>query len=215
MIVVEGEKCADLLWSLNIPATCNAGGAGKWPNRLAEYFAGADVVIIPDYDPQKTNPKTGELMFNEGRPILPGQDHAIAVGATLDGVAARVRVLDLGKFWPNISPKDEIFDWFEAGNTRQMFDVLVETADAWSASLQLTYPGGGGAVSVKDWQDQCMTTKTALASNLANAMIGLRKDPDLFQALGYDEMLRTPMLMQPIFSTDPTFIPRPIEDRDV
>ena len=28
-VVVEGEKDADRLWSLGLPATCNAGGAGS------------------------------------------------------------------------------------------------------------------------------------------------------------------------------------------
>jgi predicted P-loop ATPase len=181
---------------------------------LSEYFAGADVVIIPDFDPQKTNPKTGELMFAGGRPVLPGQDHAMSVGASLDGIAKRIRVLDLGKLWPNIKPKDDIFDWFEAGNTRQVFDALVETADDWSPTLALSYPGGGG-VTVKDWDTQCMSGKTALANNVANILVGLRKDPDLFQAFGYDEMQRVPMLMQPLFSSQPTFKPRSLTDSDV
>ena len=58
--IVEGEKSADKLLKISIPATCSAGGAGKWRNELNEYFRGADVVILPDYDPQKTHPKTGE-----------------------------------------------------------------------------------------------------------------------------------------------------------
>jgi hypothetical protein len=28
--IVEGEPKVDLLWSWNVPATCNSGGAGKW-----------------------------------------------------------------------------------------------------------------------------------------------------------------------------------------
>jgi Virulence-associated protein E len=213
VFIVEGEKCVDRLWSLGLPATCNAGGAGKWLDRLSQYFGQADVVIIPDYDPQKTT-KTGELMFSkDGRPVLPGQDHAINVGRTLDGTAKRVRVLDLGKLWPNIKPKDDIFDWFEAGNTRETFDALVETAVDWSPKLELSYPGG--ARTNKDWDCQCMSGKSGLANNLANALIGLREDPELFQALAYDEMLRVPMLMRPLFRADPTFLPRPIEDTDV
>ena len=51
-------------WKLGVPATCNAGGAGKWRDELSESFRGADVVIIPDRDPQKRHPKTGELMFH-------------------------------------------------------------------------------------------------------------------------------------------------------
>jgi predicted P-loop ATPase len=215
LVIAEGEKCVDLLWSLGIPATCNAGGAGKWLDRLAQYFVGADIVIIPDFDPQKTNPKTGELVFaSDGKPVLPGQDHVMDIGRSLDGVATRVRVLDLGKLWVDIKPKDDIVDWFEAGNTRAAFDVLVETAEPWSKALQLTYPGGG-AYSVKDWSGQCMTGKTAWPSNVANILIGLRRDPDLFQSFAYDEMVRVPMLMRPLFSVDPTFVPRPLTDSDV
>ncbi len=29
-VVVEGEKDADRLWAIDVPATCNAGGAGQW-----------------------------------------------------------------------------------------------------------------------------------------------------------------------------------------
>jgi hypothetical protein len=65
------------------------------------------------------------------------------------------------------------------------------------------------------WSAKCMTPKTALASNLANALVGLREDPDLYDVLGYDEMQRVPMLMRPLFSSEPTFIARPIEDSDV
>jgi hypothetical protein len=215
VVIAEGEKNVDKLWSLGVPATCNAGGAGKWLNRLSEYFADAGVVIIPDFDPQKTNPKTGELAFNkDGKPTLPGQDHAITVGASLDGKARSVRVLDLGKFWKDIKPKGDIYDWFEAGNTREEFDVLVKTvAVPWSPTLELSYPGGGG-VTV-DWDTQCMSGKTSLANNLANTLTGLRKDPGLFQSFGYDEMQRVPMLMQPLFVVDPKFVPRPIEDHDV
>ena len=215
IFVVEGEKCVDRLWAEGIPATCNAGGAGKWINRFAEYFNDAEVVVIPDYDPQKTNPKTGEPMFtNDGMPVLPGQDHAMAVAASMDGIAKRVRVLDLAKFWPKIKPKDDIFDWFETGSTRQTFDVLVDTtAEVWSPNLELSYPGRTSAV--KDWIGQCMSGKSKMANNLANALIGLRKDPDLFQSFGFDEMQRVPMLMQPLFIVDPKFTPRPLEDRDV
>ena len=33
-----------------IPATCNAGGANKWPDGLNEYFEGKEVIILPDND---------------------------------------------------------------------------------------------------------------------------------------------------------------------
>jgi putative DNA primase/helicase len=49
-IIVEGEKDVDQLARWNVPATCNAGGAGKWRHELNEHFRGADVVLIPDND---------------------------------------------------------------------------------------------------------------------------------------------------------------------
>src|SRR5262249_49559521 len=37
----------------------------------------------------------------------------------------------------------------------------------------------------------------------------------LMNAFGYDEMLRTEVLLRPLFSKDPTFKPRPVTDADV
>ena len=48
--IVEGEKCADALNRLGLVATCNAGGAGNWQSALNDYFAGRDIVVLPDND---------------------------------------------------------------------------------------------------------------------------------------------------------------------
>jgi AAA domain len=131
--VAEGERDVDNLRKLGIPATTNAGGAGKWRDALDQHFAGADVVIIADNDPQKKHPKTKEPMFHDdGRPILPGQDHAQDVARHLSGVAARVRVLDLGKAWPACPPKGDISDWIAAGGTIEQLFALVERLPDWS-----------------------------------------------------------------------------------
>ena len=74
--VVEGEKDADNLWKLNIPATTNCGGAGNWCDEYSETLRGAEVLIISDND-------------------KPGRAHADQVGAALTGsqqdLAARSR----------------------------------------------------------------------------------------------------------------------------
>lgn len=76
---------------LGVPATCNAGGAGKWKPSLNEFCHDADDVVVPDRDPQKKHPKTGKLQFHpDGKPVLPGQDHARSVASALHGVAKRV-----------------------------------------------------------------------------------------------------------------------------
>ena len=137
VILCEGEKDADNLWALGIPATCNAGGVGKWREDLNDTFANADVVVIPDHDPQKKHPKTGEPMFHaDGRPINPGRDHAHEVCAALDGIAYRVRFLDLGLSWPDMPEKGDVSDWIKAGGTREALDALVDQAPEWTPALR-------------------------------------------------------------------------------
>jgi hypothetical protein len=50
VVIAEGEGKVDLLRSWGIPATCNAGGAGKWKPEHSAFLRGADVVILPDND---------------------------------------------------------------------------------------------------------------------------------------------------------------------
>ena len=56
ILVVEGEKDADSLWRIGIPATCSPDGASdigkaaKWRMAYSESLGGADIVIIPDHD---------------------------------------------------------------------------------------------------------------------------------------------------------------------
>src|SRR5262245_16783081 len=139
VFVVEGEKDADKLWSLNIPATTNPGGAGKWHNGLNDALKRFDIVIVPDRDPPKLHPKTKEPMFHrDGRPILPGQDHAQAVAAALDGVAARVRVLELWQFWEDMPLKGDISDWLKAGGTPDTLYALLGYVETWHAPAAAT-----------------------------------------------------------------------------
>jgi hypothetical protein len=120
VVIVEGEKDAEALAQCGIPATCNAGGAGKWRDPLNEHFRGADVAIIPDNDP-------------------PGQDHARDVAAKLLGVVRRVRILEL----PGLPPKGDVSDWIKAGGSADEFWRLVETASIAPAD----YAGPAAAVA--------------------------------------------------------------------
>ncbi|MDJ0509270.1 MAG: DUF5906 domain-containing protein [Crocosphaera sp.] len=47
---VEGEKCADILWGLGIPATTNFGGSGQLKDSDLADLEGANLVICPDSD---------------------------------------------------------------------------------------------------------------------------------------------------------------------
>src|SRR5262249_32749236 len=74
----------------------------------AEFLRGADVAVVPDNDDA-------------------GWQHINVVGASLVGVANRVRVLVL----PHAKAKDDIIDWAKGGGTRERFDALVEQAQDW------------------------------------------------------------------------------------
>lgn len=102
VFVVEGEKDADNLWRVGCLATCNSGGAGKF-TQANEALAGRTVVILPDNDDA-------------------GRKHAEDVMRRLDGVAARVVVLDLS----DLPGKGDVSDWLAAGGTK---DELLRLAD--------------------------------------------------------------------------------------
>jgi hypothetical protein len=108
IFIVEGEAKVDCLATWNIAATCNAAGAGKWTADHAKHLRGADVVILPDNDDK-------------------GRQHAETVARTLQGIAARVRILEL----PGLPDKGDIIDWAAAGHTREELDALVEKAPEW------------------------------------------------------------------------------------
>jgi hypothetical protein len=110
IVIVEGEAKADLLWSWNIPSTCNSGGEEKWRAEHSAYLSGADTVVLPDNDP-------------------PGRLHLDAVAASLKEAGASVRVPDL----PGLGAKGDVVDWAAAGGTREQLDALIEnTARPWA-----------------------------------------------------------------------------------
>jgi hypothetical protein len=121
IILPEGEK--DVLAAVNLgyAATTMPGGVGKWRKEYTAFFAGADVVIISDNDPQAKDPQTGLPAFHpDGRPKLPGQDHAASVARRLSAVATSVRVI--------MFAQKDLSDWVAAGGDRKQLDALIEQA---------------------------------------------------------------------------------------
>jgi hypothetical protein len=100
VFVVEGEKDADHLWALGIPATTCPGGAGKWRSEYNDALRGKQVVILPDNDDV-------------------GEKHAQGVARALLGVAGEVKIVRL----PGLPPKGDVSDWLDAGHSK---DELVE-----------------------------------------------------------------------------------------
>ena len=110
VFIAEGEKDVDNLALIDITATCNAGGAGKWKRAHADHLHGGDVVILPDND-------------------TAGQNHAASVAASLVGIAKRIRILKL----PGLPPKGDVSNWIEAGGTAEQLWALAERAPEWEA----------------------------------------------------------------------------------
>jgi hypothetical protein len=109
VFIVEGEKDVEALNREGLCATCNAMGAGKWTDTLAEHFTGARVVILPDNDDA-------------------GRSHASQVAASLIGVAKRVAVLEL----PELPHKGDVSDWLAAGGDGVVLMGLAHKAKPWT-----------------------------------------------------------------------------------
>jgi hypothetical protein len=110
VLIVEGEAKVDLLRKWNVPATCCSQGAKHWTAAHSEFLRGAEVAILPDND-------------------AAGRDHADAVGASLQGIATNVRMLEL----PGLGPKGDIVDWIKAGGTvEQLHHLMEHEAKPWA-----------------------------------------------------------------------------------
>jgi hypothetical protein len=103
--VVEGEKAADALTSIGVTATTAHTGAGSWPEAITEYFAGANVVIVPDND-------------------LPGWRYAQKAVEAILPIAKNVKVVDLQL----PSPSDDAYEFVHQYNKQR--DDLVALVKA-------------------------------------------------------------------------------------
>jgi hypothetical protein len=125
--IVEGEKDANNLWAIGIPATCNAHGASepdkkpKWTSKHSEQLCSADIVVFNDNDP-------------------PGIAHADVTCRLSDGVAQRVCRLDLKPHWPNMPEGNDVSDWLDAGHSREDLDALIAKAPDWTVQSKSPEP---------------------------------------------------------------------------
>ena len=122
--VAEGEKDVDALRQRLLVATCNPGGVGKWRQEYKTFFRARHVIVLSDNDAQAVDTEGKPRFHPDGRPVLPGQDHADDVTKNLRGIAASVRILML----PNLPPKGDVSDWFAAGGTAEELERLARDA---------------------------------------------------------------------------------------
>ena len=103
-IVVEGEKDADTLIALGLPATTCNNGSDHWKDSYTETLRGKDVVICRDNDEA-------------------GNDHAHLLLRSLAGAAKSLRVI-----CPSKQPKGDVTDWMrdEGGNAKKLMAMLAK-----------------------------------------------------------------------------------------
>ena len=105
--LVEGEKDADALWALGLPATTNVGGAGKWDDGYVMLLVDAGVenlVAFPDNDP-------------------PGATHARTAADSGVRGGLRVKLVPL----PGVPPKGDVSDYLGTHTVAQL-GALVKAA---------------------------------------------------------------------------------------
>jgi len=115
--LAEGEKAVDALMSLGVVATTAHSGAGHWPEAITEYFAGANVVILPDND-------------------LSGWSYARKAAEAILPTAKAVKVVDLGLQ----EQGDDAFEFIEAGGGRAELAALVKAAPKITSVDDVTIP---------------------------------------------------------------------------
>lgn len=106
--VVEGEKDVETLRSLELAATCNPFGAGKWRDEFSQWLSGKTVVILPDNDE-------------------PGRTHGEAVADSVYQLAKEVLIVEL----PGLPRKGDVTDFVTNGGTADDLMNFVQRAPSW------------------------------------------------------------------------------------
>lgn len=115
--VVEGEGCADAVWSIGLPATTSAHGCTSAVNTDWTPLAGADVIVLPDNDPR-------------------GETYAEAVATLVSSLKPRaaVRIVRL----PDLPQKGDVVDHIARLDSRDDADIargieaLAQAAVPWT-----------------------------------------------------------------------------------
>jgi hypothetical protein len=122
VLIVEGEKDCDTANAMEIVATCNPGGAGKWCIEFAEPLYGKHIAVIADGDE-------------------PGRKHAERVAASLVGRVKSLKVLEL----PDAK---DLTEWVERGGTRDALSELIHNVPQWKSQ---TVPSADKRNQINPW----------------------------------------------------------------
>ena len=145
VIVAEGEKDVDRLRALNRPATCNAGGAGKWKPMHTEQLQVAGVrrvVVIPDADDA-------------------GHVHGQAVARACAAAELQATLVTLPDGIKDVSA------YLDAGHDKDDLAALIETATPYEASAA-ALPAGVVRLSDVDVESTSADGPQAVARLIAH-----------------------------------------------
>ena len=107
-IFVEGEKDADRLWSVGLPATTTVSGSSAWKDDYALQFVDAgirELVIIPDNDE-------------------PGETYAAKVALACSSAGLRTKIVRL----PGIQAKGDVSDFLNT-NTKDALELVIKAVE--------------------------------------------------------------------------------------
>ena len=104
VFVPEGERDVETLRGWGFCATTNSGGAAGWRAEFDAYFAGKEVIVLPDAD-------------------IPGRNRAKTIVRSLYPVAKRLIVVEL-------EGAKDVTEWFEQGHAEVELLAQVEECDA-------------------------------------------------------------------------------------
>ncbi|MFH1024119.1 MAG: CHC2 zinc finger domain-containing protein [Planctomycetota bacterium] len=119
VIVVEGERKADILKGWGLAGTClDSGARSPWRPEYLPHFAGKSVVILPD---------------NDG----PGRGYAAGIARALHGHVGEIKVVEL----PGLPEAGDIVDWVnDPANTKERLNELIQNAPIWNPETSRIEP---------------------------------------------------------------------------
>jgi len=116
VFIVEGEKDADRLWQIGLPATTCALGADKWLPEYSDFLNDRDVVILPDNDES-------------------GKRHADKIAKSLWLVdPPSIKIVEL----PGLVEKGDVSDWIDQGGTKQQLLTLANDYISFAPDSEIT-----------------------------------------------------------------------------
>lgn len=133
IFIAEGEKDVDALWALGLPATTNAGGAGKWQSEHTQMLTRAgcqQVIILPDNDP-------------------PGATHGRDVARSCVAANLEVKLIPL----PDLPRKGDVSDYL-ARHAKADLLAIVKDAPLFNPARLVTAAPPLTLTSLADFLDE-------------------------------------------------------------